>query len=97
MTAKEKYLLMQGIEAESGKQKKGLQQKPKRKNWRKKRVRMRFLAPMLMTLSFMFISSCTVCKLTGTAYPEANGNGTVKACVECTGNERDLKKILKLK
>jgi len=45
----------------------------------------------------VFISSCTVCKLTGTAYPEANGNGTVKACLECTGNESDLKKILKIK
>jgi len=56
-----------------------------------------FLAVFIMALSFVFISSCTVCKLTGTAYPEANGNGTVKACLECTGNESDLKKILKLK
>jgi len=98
MTAKQRALLMQGIEDEKNSKMKSFKEpKGKRRNWRNKRVRMRFLAPMLVALSFVFLSSCTVCKLTGTAYPESNGSGTIKACVECTGNESDLKKILKIK
>lgn len=99
MTAKQKALLMQGIEDEKKKGFKGATQpKMKRRNWRNKRVRMRFLAPMLVALSFVFLSSCTVCKLTGDAYSTGNGkDATVKSCIECTGNLSDLKKMLKIK
>jgi len=99
MTAKQRALLMQGIEDEKNNKVKSFKYpKGKRRNWRNKRVRMRFLAPMLVALSFVFLSSCTVCKLTGDAYPTGNGkDATVKSCIECTGNLSDLKKMLKIK
>ena len=99
MTAKQRALLMQGIEDEKLKGFKGVTQpKRKRRNWREKLSRRRFLAPMFIALSFVFLSSCTVCKLTGDAYPTGNGkDATVKSCIECTGNLNDLKKMLKIK